>query len=895
MKFKILPLFLMACFVCFVSLASQARVLTEDEAVSIVKGLRSSTETTPVDYYIAEVTQLFNDDRCPIETLPSDSWTLSGQPKWLVFVNEMPNVSWEHPCSYYYLPKDVGDESYVPSLRYQGNMPPKGIKLKPKDVNFDIRAFSAPRLSQRTSSLPQNSRNSSEILPQRTHVVLIHSGSGTIDDEIRNWTTCCYFYQIMKNTYNIPLSNIHILMGPIENDSITNPYDLDGDSQNEPFTEFSEVEVFNLLDTLSDIERYRIDNLIVFHTGRSLTSFQPAPYTYCYKTLQDSINSINAHYKNLVTCCGNTYLTNSLEMTGNAVMTLSCSYQHHYLHPVYNLYANGDSVYLYSFPYYWLSALNGADIVSGQPINSDSNGDGHVSMQEAYNYNLANNPYISQEYPDIFSSPTNLASQLAIDNVPQENPLFIRRTPTDDGYSKISDDVWWNSPDIWMRKTNDGMTNQDCESLALDSVGQVHLYVRVNNMSNSAYQSGQNLRLYWSKHTLGYSPLNLQGGDYLSGLIANIPLSNIAANSSSIIHYAWTVPTSLIDSLGDIKSMIPVNIIALVGDTTYWDGGAQKKVAMLDVDRLTLASETINEPRPHSVYSRNGTDDIRISHDVYSAGYFDFGLATEENNLYGNMFIAISEGLYSLNHTSQNMTLTSSNPYTYKFDNIQGCLSFDNNELNDIGTCEEHLLYTIKAPSANNSTTDTDKLYNLVLYDGYGNIVDGQGFRFYRQGVSPGGGGGIVGPVFSNGSNSCGLFVESPQDDAEYTWRDENGNTLGHDEYVVIDLNNTQGVISLQTVTDDFDGFASISLDKYNAITSITQQSDIATVKLRMKAIAGTTVKVTPTLGVGLSQEYIVPAGQNELVVNLNNCPSGLYLVSLIINNEVKNTLQISK
>ncbi len=58
---------------------------------------------------------------------------------------------------------------------------------------------------------------------------------------------------------------------------------------------------------------------------------------------------------------------------------------------------------------------------------------------------------------------------------------------------------------------------------------------------------------------------------------------------------------------------------------------------------------------------------------------------------------------------------------------------------------------------------------------------------------------------------------------------------------------------------------------------------------------AVTTVKITPTLGLGMSQEYIVPAGQNELVVNLNNCPSGLYLVSLIINNEVKNTLQISK
>ena len=893
MKFKILPLFLMACFVCFVSLASQARVLTEDEAVTIVKGLRSSTETTPVDYYIAEVSQLFNDTRCPIETLPSDSWTLPGQPKWLVFVDEMPNLSWEHSCTYYYLPKNVDDALDVPTLQYQGNMPPQEFRLKPKDVHYDTRPVSTPILSQSQSGTRLMSPNSDVVIPERTHVVIIDNG-GYLPRDIRShWTACSYLYQIIVNDYGIPPSNIHPIISTPDTSDVRNPhYLLDGTTYI-PYTEYSFENVFSVLDSLSDLNRYRINHLFVFYAGHNLSHTDN--YLLNYSNLQEGINKINAHYKNLVVCCGNSFLSNTLDMTGNAVMTLSNTLQHPGLIFLDNLYVNGSQVFLYSFPYYWLSAIKEENIVTGQFVNSDSDGDGHVSMQEAFDYVLYNDPNYNQEYSEIYSTPTNLASQLSFDCLPQLNPLYTRRTLTDDGYTRIADDVWWNSPDIWMRKTNDGITNQDCESLALDSVGQVHLYVRVNNMSNLAYQSGQNLRIYWSKHTLGYSPLNLQGGDYLSGLIANIPLTNIAANSSSIIHYAWTVPTSLIDSLGDIKSMIPVNIIALVGDTTYWGGGAQKKVAMLDVDRLTLASETFNGPRPYTVYSRNGTDDIRISHDVYSDGYFDFGLATEENNLYGNMFIAISEGLYGLNHTSQNMTLTSSNPYTYKFDNIQGCLNFDNNEMNYIGSIEEHLLYTIKAPSANNSTANTDKLYNLVLYDGYGNIVDGQGFRFYRQGVSPGGGGGIVGPVFSNGSNSCGLFVESPQDDAEYTWRDENGNTLGHDEYVVIDLNNTHGVITLQTVVDDYDGFASISLDKYNAITSITKMGDLATVKLRMKACAGVAVKITPTLGVGLSKEYMVSAGQNEFIINLANYPSGLYLVSLIVNDEVKNTLQISK
>lgn len=889
MKFKILPLFLMACFVCFVSLASQARVLTEDEAVTIVMGLRSSTETTPVDYYIAEVTQLFNDSRCPIETMPSDSWTLPGQPKWLVFVDEMPNLSWDHSCTYYYLPKNVDDAVDVPTLQYQGNMPPQEFRLKPKDVHYDTRPVSTPILSQSQSGTRLMSPNSDVVIPERTHVVIIENGDDLPPDVRSHWTACSYLYQIMVNDYGIPQSNIHPIIATPDPLDVSNPHYLLDGSTYIPYTEYSFDNVFCVLDSLSDLNRYRIDHLLVFYTGHSL-SHNNNPLTYT--NLQEGINKINAHYKNLVICCGNSLLSNTLDMTGNAVMTLSNTLQHSKLFFLDNLYYNGNQVFLYSFPYYWLSAIKGEDIVTEQFVNSDSNGNGHVSMQEAFNYVLNNDPNYNQVYSEIYSTPTNLASQLSLDSLPQLNPLYIRRTLTDDGYTKIADDVWWNSPDIWMRKTNDGMTNQDCESLALDSVGQVHLYVRVNNMSNSAYQSGQNLRLYWSKHTLGYSPLNLQGGDYLSGLIANIPLTNIAANSSSIIHYAWTVPTSLIDSLGDIKSMIPVNIIALVGDTTYWDGGAQKKVAMLDVDRLMGVKETNGQ---QMVYYKKGTDDIRLSPNVYVAGCFGFGLSTLENNLYGNMFVSISQAINDKLDQSQNMTLTSSNPITYKFNNKLGNLLFDNNELSYEGDFDEHLIYTIKAPSSNNNTSDIDKLYNLVLYDGDGNIVDGQGFRFYRQGVSPGGGGGIVGPVFSNGSNSCGLFVESPQDDAEYTWRDENGNTLGHDEYVVIDLNNTQGVISLQTVTDNFDGFASISLDKYNAITSITQQSDIATVKLRMKAIAGTTVKVTPTLGVGLSQEYIVPAGQNELVVNLNNCPSGLYLFSLIVNNEVKNTLQISK
>ena len=58
--------------------------------------------------------------------------------------------------------------------------------------------------------------------------------------------------------------------------------------------------------------------------------------------------------------------------------------------------------------YHWICAIAQHD-EQGQPVSSDTNGDGRVSMQEAYNYALQHD--IRPETPSLTAQPTSLAAQ----------------------------------------------------------------------------------------------------------------------------------------------------------------------------------------------------------------------------------------------------------------------------------------------------------------------------------------------------------------------------------------------------------------------------------------------------------------------------------------------------
>lgn len=126
---------------------------------------------------------------------------------------------------------------------------------------------------------------------------------------------------------------------------------------------------------------------------------------------------------------------------------------------------------------------------------------------------------------------------------------------TEDLYSRdMMDDVgdepnttstyMYRSDDIWVRHSNDGVTNQEHQNPIGGSTNYV--YVRVRNRGCGTANSG-NVKLYWAKASSGLSwPAPWDGSvtspALMGGSIGTEPTGSVAASGFVILEYQWNAP-----------------------------------------------------------------------------------------------------------------------------------------------------------------------------------------------------------------------------------------------------------------------------------------------------------------------------------------------------------------
>jgi hypothetical protein len=105
----------------------------------------------------------------------------------------------------------------------------------------------------------------------------------------------------------------------------------------------------------------------------------------------------------------------------------------------------------------------------------------------------------------------------------------------------------WISNDIWVRRTNDGLANQDHENPEYRPPGAASnfVYVRVRNRGCSGNATGT-LKLYWAKASSGLSwPAPWDGSviapALMGGIIGTQPVS-VAAGDDTILIFSWMPP-----------------------------------------------------------------------------------------------------------------------------------------------------------------------------------------------------------------------------------------------------------------------------------------------------------------------------------------------------------------
>lgn len=128
--------------------------------------------------------------------------------------------------------------------------------------------------------------------------------------------------------------------------------------------------------------------------------------------------------------------------------------------------------------------------------------------------------------------------------------LYIKDRPNDFGY-ETAPFSWYpavidKSPDIWVRRQPDGLTNQVNQNPLYNGGQPNYVYVRVWNKSCDESFGQGNLKLYWTKFstssswTQGY--WNGSYGTNVGNIIGTKAIPNIKPGESTILEFQWYLP-----------------------------------------------------------------------------------------------------------------------------------------------------------------------------------------------------------------------------------------------------------------------------------------------------------------------------------------------------------------
>lgn len=273
---------------------------------------------------------------------------------------------------------------------------------------------------------------------EHLYVVIINGGRNKLTNHERYWNDCSFLYQTLRHVYRIPKRNITVMMsdgGNPEEDLlkadlrgfISSPVDLDGDGLQDVDYPATEQAINHVMVRLSR-QLTTDDHLFVFivdHGGSK--DHESDSFIWLWDDFQLSdrhfgllmslfdIGSINIL---MGQCYAGGFIDNL--MYDRMVITTACGgHEQSWTCP--------DRPYD-EFVYHWTCAVNGADEL-GNPVDADSNGDGEVSMAEAFEYAKSHDRV--NETPLFVSQPQDLGSRWSFSN-PGSIPTDFMEQRADD-------------------------------------------------------------------------------------------------------------------------------------------------------------------------------------------------------------------------------------------------------------------------------------------------------------------------------------------------------------------------------------------------------------------------------------------------------------------------------
>lgn len=477
---------------------------------------------------------------------------------WFIFVDPTPSANWSHKCYYYHVFKDSGNGMTKSIEKWPPSQTEELVALRINTIDNGNFALQTKALSVLASEAP--SLNSTA----KTYAVIISGGGMRIINHERYWYDCSYIYQILRQRYSVPSSNIYIAMADGKG-----KLDLDNDGVDDVKYSATKNNLASIFDDLSQKIKSE-DHLFVFVTdhGYEDGSIVLWDMQLLYpKELNALLEKINADYISvLLGQCYSGAFIQELAKPGRVIMTASDA-----SHPSYASYIelpSGSTVYVDSFLYNWTSAIAGS-YTDGSKINAEIDDDGYISMFEAFQFAKENDR--TDDTPLYSSMHHDTAYELSINRIPTSNDLFIKRTTFDSGISPLqTESGWWNSPDIWLSESPNVVSDN---YLDISNLDDVYVNVRVSNRGFMPTTQSKFLHIYYNKPTT-YPNNKIWSGQSLNGILGKSISMTVAKplqeSTSEVVSIKWTIPEEF--KTKDIKHAGLLATLSNSPSQPIWDG-----------------------------------------------------------------------------------------------------------------------------------------------------------------------------------------------------------------------------------------------------------------------------------------------------------------------------------
>ena len=289
----------------------------------------------------------------------------------------------------------------------------------------------------------------------RTHAIIISGGIKIGKNEPRYWNDCSFIYQVLTKRYYIPKDHIYpfiadggiqygSLIVQTEDGSEPVPNDLDRDGVTDELYEAKYHLIKNAFRNF-ELSLQPLDHLFVYiidHGGwedscdESFICLWGENENLYASQLREMIKPLTDKniFVNIVMgqCYSGGFIEKLHDLEGLTIATACTKYENSggfrdESKPV------GQTCLYDEFVYQWTSAINGAN-ADGEAVNADYNGDGYISLEEAFIY-ASENDRLSTETPQFLSNPTTIGQYTSFNRLPYTNKY-------DDLYHNNNEDLF---------------------------------------------------------------------------------------------------------------------------------------------------------------------------------------------------------------------------------------------------------------------------------------------------------------------------------------------------------------------------------------------------------------------------------------------------------------------